>query len=510
MRSKNLDLALETVHGVRWSYLSTVTHIILEIGVAAILARLLEPADFGIIAMSRVILHLGSFFARMGIGRALVQKRELSNEETRAAFTSSLALGLLFFGLAWAIAPSVIYFFKNADVVPVIRIMALSFVLNGLSATAVGLLRRNLKFRSLAIAEIISYTIGYGVIAVFLAYTGFGLWSLVISSLTQSIFLAVSAYLFCRHSLVFVYKWRYHKPLYTFGSRVSLISFLEFIGKRLGTLAIGHFIGAAVLGIYNRAFMLVNIPMENLILSTSRVVWPSFCRIQKETQRLKRGYLSFAMVVVAFLIPACIGISIASRELVLVILGEKWIAAIPILQLLAIAVLLDLLSHLLDVVYEAIAALNIRVFVHIGYIIFLGTLFYLVRGYGVIGFVSALVIGALVRHIAYILIARVKLDINAKDIFTAYMPALVSGLLIGVSLYLVASFLRRAGLHVSLILAAELITGFVLLIVMLFSRFQRETREEILKILIKLRTLAEEKTFTAKLFDWLEKALTTK
>lgn len=508
MTSTEFDLTSETVRGIKWSYLSTVTHIILEIGVAAILARLLEPTAFGLVVMSRVILHLASFFACMGIGRAVVQKKELSNEEIRAAFTSSLALGFIFFGLAWIGAPLVIYIFKDVEVIPVMRIMAFSFVLNGFSLTALGLLRRNLKFRSIAIADIASYAIGHCGITVTLAFTGFGLWSLVIGTLTQNLVLAIASYLFCRHSLVFIFNWRYHKPLYSFGSRITLITILQFIGNRLGTLAVGHFIGAAMLGIYNRAFMLVNVPIESLIFSLSRVVWPSFCRIQDEIQRFKKAYLSFALIVAAFLIPACIGISVASRELVLVILGEKWSAAVPVLQLLAITVLFDLLSHLLDVVYEAKAVLNIRIFTQIGYILFLGTLFYLVKDYGIIGFASALVMGAFIRHIVYIFIARLKLDIKIKDIFISYMPALISGSVVGGSIYLTALFLRRAGLHTSLVLIVELITGFVLLIVMLFSRFQDEIRKQILNVLINSKIITDRKTLAGKMLKFFEKSLT--
>src|SRR3989304_3879237 len=239
----NESLTSKTFHGLKWSYISTITNAVLQIGFTAVM-----------------VLRFGSYFAQMGVAQALIQKKDISNEDIRAAFTSTLILGLLFFALAWAIAPLAIYIFDNSEVIPVIRVMAFSFVLTGLSTTALSLLRRNLEFRSLAIIEISSYALGYGGVGVGLAHSGFGVWSLVVAALSQSALSAILSYLFSRHDVSFMFFWKYYKELYSFGSRVSIISFFEFIGSNLDTLAIGHFLGANLLGIYNRALLLVSVP----------------------------------------------------------------------------------------------------------------------------------------------------------------------------------------------------------------------------------------------------------
>ena len=142
------NLTSKTLHGLKWSYLSTIVNSVLQIGFTAIMARLLEPAAFGLIAMAGVILRFGSYFAQMGVGSALIQKKEISDEDVRAAFTSALFLGILFCVLVWLCAPFAIYIFDNEKVIPIVRVMALSFVITGLSTTALSLLRRNMKFRS--------------------------------------------------------------------------------------------------------------------------------------------------------------------------------------------------------------------------------------------------------------------------------------------------------------------------------------------------------------------------
>ena len=500
-------LTSKTLHGIKWSYLSSVINTVLQIGFTAIMARLLEPPVFGLVAMAGVVLRFGSYFSQMGVGRALIQKKEISKEDIRAAFTSSLTLGSAFFGLAWISAPLATYIFKNAEVIPIIRIMALSFVLSGVSATALSLLRRDLEFRSLAIIGIVSYVIGHGGVGVTLAYSGFGVWSLVIGALSQSTILAVLSYLFSRHTLAFIYRWKYYKQLYSFGSRVSFISFWEFLGSNLDTFAIGHFLGAAPLGIYNRAFMLVNLPMQNLVTSFSNVLFPSFSRIQTEIQRLKKAYLSSIMLASALLIPTCIGIAAASREIVLLVLGEKWIAAIPALQILAIATPFNLLAHFGGIVCEATATLNIKIFIQIAHVILLGILFYVMSSFGIIGFAIAVVVGEFARHTAYIFVVKRMLKIKIREMATVYIPALVSGLIIGVSIYLAASFMRQAEWPVLLVFAVELIIGLTLLLSLLLFGPQHAVREEIQERLSHAGVVTNRNTIAGRAVNWLEKKL---
>jgi len=133
----------------------------MQIGYIAVMARLLEPAAFGLVAMAQVVLRFGSYFAQMGMGQALIQKKNISKENIRAAFTSSVFLGFIFFVIIYFGAPLSLYIFNDIEVIPIIRVMALSLVLTGLSTTSLSLLRRNFRFKELAIVEIISYVIGY-------------------------------------------------------------------------------------------------------------------------------------------------------------------------------------------------------------------------------------------------------------------------------------------------------------------------------------------------------------
>lgn len=503
------SLTSKTLRGLKWSYVGTVTNSVLQIGFTSIMARLLEPGAFGLIAMAGVILRFGSHFAQMGVGSALIQKKEVTDEDVRAAFTSAVFLGILFCVLMWLCAPLAIYIFDSEKIIPVIRVMAVSFLITGLSTTALSLLRRNLAFRSLAVTEIISYVLGYGVIGIFLAYSGFGVWSLVVGALSHSALMAILCYAFCQHRVSFIYRWQYYKPLYSFGGRVSIIRFFEFVGSSLDTLSIGHFIGASSLGIYNRAFMLVNLPAQYLTSSFSRVLFPSFSLVQEELPRLKKAYLSTIMIFSAILLPTCLGIVAASREIVLLLLGQKWIAAIPILQILAIATPFNLLSHFGGIVCEATATLNIKLSMQITYVVILGALFCLVSPYGIVGFGIALVIGEIVRYTAYVFIVKRICNITPMEFVRSHLPSLISSLIVGASVYFVASVLRGLNLSIFWVFVVEFVVGLGLMIIILFFGPHQILRREIQERFLKSAIIARSNSGAGKLLYWFFNGLPT-
>ena len=415
----------------------------------------------------------------MGVGTALIQKKEVSEEDVRAAFTLTFFWGILFFGLYWLLAPFVVYIFDNKIVISIIRVMSFSFILTGLNTTALSLMRRSLEFRYLAVIESVSYLLGFGIVGIVMAYRGFGVWSLVAAALSQSTLLTIFSHIYCRHKIYFIYQWKFFKPLYAFGARISVIRILEFLGSYLDTIAIGYFFGAALLGIYNRAFMLVNLPAQYLTSSFSRVLFPSYSKIQKKTERLRKAYLSTSMLFSVILLPACFGIAASSREIVLIVLGEKWIAAIPVLQLLAIATPFNLLSHLGGVLCEATATLNIKLLMQIIYIFILGSLFFVLSSHGIIGFATALVICEFGRFVAYCFVLVRICRIRIREFMQAYLPSAISSILIGLLIFLAAIFLREQSVPVGFIFTIEILLGLSSLIILFVFGPYRILRREI-------------------------------
>ena len=156
--------------GLRWSYLGAGVNAVFQLVFTAILARLLDPDAFGLVAMAMVILSFGQYFSQMGVGRALVQRDEITDVDIRVAFTSSALLGTGFTVLFWFAAPLATLLFPDEQVVPILRALSLSFLITGLSITALALLQRHLRYRAVALIEMAAYAIGYGPVGIVLAY----------------------------------------------------------------------------------------------------------------------------------------------------------------------------------------------------------------------------------------------------------------------------------------------------------------------------------------------------
>ena len=462
-------LTSKTMRGIKWSYASTVTNAVMQIGYTAVMARLLDPKAFGLVAMAGVVLRFGSYFAQMGMGQAIIQKKEVTNEDIRAAFTSSILLSAFFLLLVWILAPFAVLIFDNTEVIPIIRVMAFSFVLTGLSTTSLALIKRNLKFKALAVIEIISYIIGYAGVGVTFAYSGFGVWSLVFASLAQAFISGLLSYLVVRHNLLFLFNWKTYKPLFAFGSRVSVISFFEFIGASLDTLFIGRILGASKLGIYNRAFMLINLPMNYFVISSSRVLFPSISKIQKNKDRLRDIYLSTIKVMGVLLFAICFSMSVAAHQIVIVILGPKWIEAIPILRVLAFAIPFDFLSHFGGITCDATANLNPKLILQISYIIILFLLFYFFSSIGLIGFAIALVIAQIIKNMGYIFITKKLLKYSLKEILYSYYPAILGGIIVAATVFLTLIFAQIYIASQIILLFICVFAGSISLLFFLFS-----------------------------------------
>ncbi len=477
---KNSNLTARTFNGLKWSYLDTGINAVLQIGYTAVMARLLSPADFGLVAMANVVLRFGSYFAQMGMGSALVQKKDLSEKEIRAGFTSNVFLSVLMFAIFWFGAPLSTYIFNNQAVVPIVRWLALSFIFTGISTTAISLLRRELNFRSIAIIHIISFILGYAGIGIVMALNGFGVYSLVGAALSQGTILAVLAYLFSRHNLLFVFKWKYYKQLYSFGARVSIISFMEFISSNLDTMAIGRFLGDIALGFYNRAFMLINLPMYYLVNSLSRVLMPSYSRIQDDIPRLRKTYLSSILLVSSIIIPLSWGLSAASNEVINLVLGRNWGPSIPILQILALTIPFYFLSHLAAIILEATAKLSVKIFIQIISIILLIFLFVFLFEYGIIGFTIAVGISKLIEFFLYLMVIKSFLEINFKEIISNYSPGILIGTFVFLTIYILRYFLSGYISSNSLIFLIEIfLSGIIILALFVFSGFCYNLRKEL-------------------------------
>lgn len=452
-------LTRSTVSGLTWTYGATVFTTLVQLGYTAVMGRLLEPADFGLIAMAGVFLRFGTYFAEMGTGQAVIQRPTLTPDATRTAFTSSILLGVAFAAVIALGAPLARLFFDDPEVVPLIRVLALTLVLNGAGITAKGLLRRDLRFRAVAAVEGGSYAFGYMLVGVTAALLGAGVWSLVAAAVAQSALLFVIAYALAPHPVAPRLGGRELVDLYSFGGRVSVIGFVEFLGENLDTFAIGALAGPAPLGQYNRALLLVNLPLYRISTGLETVLFPAFSRAADQRERLARGYLVSTAVAAAALIPLGTGIAVAAPQIVAVLLGPQWTQAAAVVPVVALAAVANTVALFAALVAEASATLNRKLALVLTHVTVLGGLLALGAGRGLRVYAAAVAAAALLRLALYLLLMRRILALRLTTQLALFVPALLAAAGVGLAVAGATAAAARLGAGLLPTFAAQVCAG---------------------------------------------------
>ena len=435
----------------------------MQFGMTAILARLLTPTAFGLVAFAGVFLQFANYFGKAGITQALVQKPELSRDDVRAAFTLSVGLALGFGGIVYLAAPVAGAVGQDPDLVPVLRWLTLGLILHGLGAPATAMLRREFRFKSLAIIHIGAYVIGYVVVGITMAVAGFGVYALVGATLTQTGVGAISRYVLVRHSVLPSRVGASYRAILRFGAKVSVVGFFEFLQSNLDTLAIGRWAGSAQLGLYNRANLLADLPAYHLTNGLSQVLFPSFSAIQHDHKRLLGAYLSAVGMTSAVILPLNAGMAVAGREIVLVMLGDQWVGAIDVLPWLLLSSSFALIGNSAGVVAEAQAALNAKMLVAIGSAVVLGGLLLLAEGGPLAGYGAALAATSILSHLGYLFILTRTLETSFLSLIRPYGAAAMGAGLVAGAIAVCRLTLLQAGTATGVVLLAEIAVGAVAL-----------------------------------------------
>jgi O-antigen/teichoic acid export membrane protein len=317
------------------------------------LARLLTPTEFGVIAAANVVVGLSQILSQIGVGPALVQRKELGATHIRVAVTISVLMGLLLGAGVYLAAPAIADFYRIPQLTPVLRVLALLFPLDGLNAVAKSLLTRELRFRLYIALDAGSYILGYAIVAVLLAWLGFGVWSLVFASLAELTLRSVSMYLAVRHSLRPSFHLPAARTLLSFGLGHSMAQVGLLLSQQGDNLVVGRWLGPAALGVYGRAYSLMVMPAQAFGRIVNRVLFPVMAQVQDQTHRLLGAYERGLAVVALISLPVSAFLWVAAPEVVLVVLGPKWGDVVLPFRLFTISLLFRMGSKISDACIKA-------------------------------------------------------------------------------------------------------------------------------------------------------------
>jgi len=330
------NLSDDLLHGFKWSTASMILQAVLQLTVISVLARLLSPREFGIVGMAMIFTNFFERVGFLGAGPAIIQRKEVTSAHVRAAHMLSVGMGLVLFLLMFLSAPLIAAFFREPQLVNVMRVLSLAFFIDGVSTIPESLLQRDLRFRTLMMAANGAYLLGSGVVGIGLALSGFGVWSLVWAAISMRVVKA-AAYQYVKPQKL---AWRI--PLSE--AREILRTGLGFsVGKLLSIIAlvgdnfvVGRFLGAAALGMYGRAYQLMSIPATYFGQILERVMFPIMAKRQGQNAELRQIFFYSIECGALIGLPAGIFIYLTAPEIIRLLFGEKWLVVAPTLQILAL------------------------------------------------------------------------------------------------------------------------------------------------------------------------------
>lgn len=307
---------------------------VIEFAQTIILARLLTPADFGVVAAALIFIQLTQLVVEIGVGATIVQASHLDERDVRVAGTLVGLNALFYFGVTQLLAGPAGTFMHSQGVEAVIRVLAFNFLLQTVSVVAEGLMLRELEAARIArIQTIIKVGISVG-LGIILAALGWGYWSLVIPSVISPLVRSICTYNIVRQPLVPLFDKAVAKKLLRKGLGFSTSRVINFAAIRGDNTLVGHLFSVATLGIYSRAYNLMNLPAELYGTIADRLIFPSLAKAQDNKTRLGHLYLRYVELTALVGLPLSAGLFVLGREWILVVLGDKWIAVVAPFQVL--------------------------------------------------------------------------------------------------------------------------------------------------------------------------------
>jgi O-antigen/teichoic acid export membrane protein len=349
------SLGDRTVAGGAWKLFTVASQVVLQVIVLAVLARFIRPEEFGIVALAKIVIAFATMFSSAGLGPALIQRSRITVTHLRVGFTSGVLLAVGLWVLIWLSAPALAAFFREDEVTWVLRIIGGSFVLLSFGLVSKALLERSLDFRRLMMADLGSY-LGYGIVGIFGAIQGYGVWALVAATLAQRLIFSVTCFRLRPHSVAPSLARRELGELLSFGGGLTVSRVFHFLGNYGDKALAGRLLGAGPLGFYERAYHLMNLPQQYLGNVIDSVMFPALARVQDQRGRLTKAFLRALSLTNLLLLPFSVAVVVLAPEIVAVVLGPMWEAAVVPLQVLSSVTWLKGAVRICDSLARAVGA----------------------------------------------------------------------------------------------------------------------------------------------------------
>ncbi|MGV8095625.1 MAG: lipopolysaccharide biosynthesis protein [Mangrovibacterium sp.] len=328
--------------GIFYTALAKYSNIVISIIITAVLARLLTPSEYGIVAIVMVFITFFNYLADFGIGPALIQNKELKKEDIESIFSVSVLIALSLSTLFYLSAELISRFYDNPELLNIARWLSISVLVFTINVVPNALNKKELKFKEIGIISVVVQIV-CGIIAVILALLGFSYYALIFRAILSGLFLFLGSYYLNPVKIAFHIRWPSILKIWRFSTFQFMFNFINYFTRNTDNLLIGKFFGSTMLGYYDKAFTLMLMPVQNLTHVITPVLHPVLSDYQDRKDKIYNSFITLTRILTTIGFPLSVLLYFAGEEIIYLFYGSQWTQSVPVFQILAINIGLEIL-----------------------------------------------------------------------------------------------------------------------------------------------------------------------
>ncbi len=426
-----------TVQGAAWNSATYIGSKLMVFITTIILARLLTPEDFGLLALGMILINYLDTVDGLGIADALIYRQSEQEHAYNVAFVINILVGTVITIVGILVAPLVAQFFNEPRVTGILQVLVLSYLISGIGSLIASRFRKELDFRSKFVVSVGKAVVKGGV-SIILALTGFGVWSLVWGQLAGTITATGLNWIRSGWMPKIVFDFDIARSLFGYGWQMILVDIFGMIYKNVDYIIVGYLIGATQLGFYTMGYRLPEMIIMNLCNVFGQTLFPVYSKLQNNINELRIGFIKSLQYLSLLTIPAGLLMFVIAPDFVKVFYSEKWAATIPIVQALSIYAAIYSLSHNAGDVYKATGRPAILNQIGVVKLIITIPALWIAAPYGILYVAIAQIGTTTILTVLSLAIAKKIIGFNWVELLQAIRPAIVSALI----MFVLATLLR--------------------------------------------------------------------
>lgn len=425
------DLRAKTIRASGWMLGSRVISQAISFAFGVVLARLLMPDDYGLIAMVVAFSALGGLLSDVGLGSALVQKKNTTEAHFSSVFWLNIIIGCLLGGGFYFASSLLSDFYARPEVENICKVTSIAFVIGSIAMVPRIKFTKELFFKYIAFSDLISMIVS-GVIAIAMAANGFGYWSLVALRLSQVTISTAIIYTACGWRPKTWIDWSAIKELYAFGFSVFGTGIIQHIGKSIDKIMLGKFIGGEQLGLYDKAHSMMLFPLQNISHVIGSVMFPALSIIQSDIERVRSIYLRCISAISLITFPVMTGLFVVAEPFVIGVLGSHWSGLVPVLRIFCVAGALQSILTVTGSIYKSqgAVALQFKLNLIMQPLQILGVIAGL--PWGIIGVAIGYTVAQFINGVLTLTIAGRLIGLKLGALLSSLLPTLLSSIVMAI------------------------------------------------------------------------------